>query len=137
MGLARRKFSSGAIEIPMSAMIDVVFLLLIYFIVTYKEEIPEAHLAVNLPQPNPQPPPPDFIPPPLLEIEIHPGEFLLNGKLMSPNRMESVLRTLAAQDKELTVIIKVNQRAKTKNLVTVLDICQEVELANLNVVTLQ
>ena len=135
MGL-RRKKGGAVIDVPMSAMIDVVFLLLIYFIVTYKDEIPEAHLAVNLPMPNPAPPPEDFVPPPLLEIEVHPGEFLLRGRPMSPARIESVLRGMAAQDDQLTVIVKVNQRALTKNLVTILDICQAVNLTNLNVVTL-
>jgi biopolymer transport protein ExbD len=136
MGLNTRKKTKDTISVPMSAMIDVVFLLLIYFIVTYKEEIPEAHLAVNLPQPN-EPPPVDIEPPPLLEIEVHPGEFLLRGRAMSPSRMQSVLRNMAAQSEDLTVVIKVNQRAKTRNLVTVLDICQEVNLTNLNVVALQ
>lgn len=135
MGLIKKR-SNDKIEVPMSSMIDVVFLLLIYFIVTYKEEIPEAHLAVNLPQPNPAPPPPNFIPPPLLEIEIHPGAFLLRGREMSLERIESVLRNMAEQGEDLTVIIKVNQRALTKNLVAILDICQSANLKSLNVVTL-
>ena len=137
MGLRKRKGSSDAIEVPMSSMIDVVFLLLIYFIVTYKEEIPEAHLAVNLPQPNPAKPPPDVPPPLLLELEVHPGAYMLRGREMSPTSIESVLRQMAALDDELTVIVKVNQRAKTKNLVAVLDICQSVNLKNINVVTLE
>lgn len=136
MGLRKHRGGKDAVEVPMSAMIDVVFLLLIYFIVTYREEIPEAHLAINLPQPTPpveNPPPP----PQLLEIEIHPSQYLLRGKPMSLNMVESALTTYVKRDPELTVIIKVNQRSKTKNLVGVLDICKSVNLTNLNVVTLQ
>ena len=44
-----RKRSNDTLAVPMSQMIDVVFLLLIYFVVTMKDEISEAHLAVNLP----------------------------------------------------------------------------------------
>ena len=40
------------LAVPMSSMIDIVFLLLIYFIVTMEDEIPEAHLSINLPSPG-------------------------------------------------------------------------------------
>ena len=80
--MAIRKIRRGndSADVPMSAMIDVVFLLLIYFIVTYKEEIPEAHLAINLPQPTP---PPKIIkePPPLLKL-----------KFVRPNTCSAVCR---------------------------------------------
>ena len=51
MAEKRRRVQEQA-EVPMSSMIDVVFLLLIYFIITQKEQISEAHLAVNLPTPS-------------------------------------------------------------------------------------
>lgn len=136
MALRKHRGGKDSVDVPMSAMIDVVFLLLIYFIVTYKEEIPEAHLAINLPQPQTKPQDPET-PPQLLEIEIHPTQYFLRGMPMSLNRLESVLTNMAARDPELTVIVKVNQRSKTKNLVGVLDICKSVNLTNLNVVTLQ
>jgi biopolymer transport protein ExbD len=124
------------IEIPMSSMIDVVFLLLIYFIVTFKEEIPEAHLAVNLPSPS-APPPTETEPPPLLEIEVQPGEYRLRKKTLTLETIRRTLATLAETDPDLTVIIQVSQRAKTRNLVTILDVCKGVGLENLNVVTME
>ncbi|MDT8391945.1 MAG: biopolymer transporter ExbD [Lentisphaeria bacterium] len=136
MALRKNRGGKSSVDVPMSAMIDVVFLLLIYFIVTYKEEIPEAHLAINLPQPQDRPSDPET-PPQLLEIEIRPTQYLLRNMPMSLDRVESVLTSMAARDPELTVIIKVDQRSKTKNLVGVLDICKNVNLTNLNVVTLQ
>lgn len=135
MALRKKRGGTDSVQVPMSAMIDVVFLLLIYFIVTYKEEIPEAHLAINLPQP--QAPKNQETPPQLLEIEIHPTQFYLRRKAMSLPRMEGILTTMARTDPDLTVVIKVNQRAKTKHLVSVLDICKSVNLTNLNVVTLE
>ncbi len=135
MGIRKKKSGGNAIEVPMSSMIDVVFLLLIYFIVTYKDEISEAHLAVNLPMPNPIPQ--DGPPPVLLEIEIHPGEYLFRQRAMTPDRIEGLLRTMAANDPDLTVVIKTNQRARTGNLVRILDICQGVGLKNMSVVTLK
>ncbi len=136
MPLARKKkASSNSIEIPMSSMIDVVFLLLIYFIVTYQEEIPEAHLAVNLPSPS-APPVEDVEPPDLITLEVHPGEYMLRGKTYTLATIQKTLQSLAAGDPNYTVMIRVNPQAETKGLITILDICQNVGLTNLNVVTL-
>lgn len=136
MMLRKKQSGKNAVEVPMSAMIDVVFLLLIYFIVTYKEEIPEAHLAIKLPQDAPISET-IKIPPPPLEIQIYPTQYFLRGKAMSLARLEGILTEMARIDPELTVVVKVNQRTKTKNLVGVLDICKNVNLTDLNVVALK
>ncbi len=50
--MARRQKKKGSVveaEIPMSSMIDVVFLLLIYFVVTQKPIIEDTLLGINLP----------------------------------------------------------------------------------------
>ena len=68
-----KKRDSEQLAVPMSSMIDIVFLLLIYFIVTQKDEISEAHLAVNLPAPGSAQQQTDNKPQ-LLELEVHPGQ---------------------------------------------------------------
>lgn len=135
MPLRRRKSGGGQVEIPMSSMIDVVFLLLIYFIVTQKDELSEAHLAVNLPSPNSAEQ--TEVKPRLLEIEIHPGQVFLQGSLQTKETMRGTLEQLAALDPEMTVMVKTSVMAQTDELVTVLDLCKGVGLSKLNVVTLQ
>jgi len=134
MALVRKRRSGKVIDIPMSSMIDVVFLLLIYFIWTYKDEIPEAHLAVNLPAPGAEQTGP---PPEVLNLEVHPGEYRLRNKTLSLPTITSTLQTIAASTPEVTVIIKVNQSALTRELISLLDVCQGVGLSNLSVVTLE
>ena len=135
MPLRRRKGDGGQVEIPMSSMIDVVFLLLIYFIVTQKDELSEAHLAVNLPSPNSAEQ--TEVKPRLLEIEVHPGQIFLQGSLQTAETMRATLEQLAALDPEMTVMVKTSVMAQTDDLVTVLDLCKGVGLSKLNVVTLQ
>lgn len=135
MPLRRRKSGGGQVEIPMSSMIDVVFLLLIYFIVTQKEELSEAHLAVNLPSPNSAQQ--TDIKPRLLEIEVHPGQIFLQGAPRSLEEIRGTLERLAALDPEQTVMVKTSVMARTEELVQVLDLCKGVGLSKLNVVTLQ
>ena len=131
----KRKIGEHMINVPMSSMIDVVFLLLIYFIVTQKEEISEAHLAVNLPSPNPLQE--TKTKPNLLEIEVLPGQGLVQGAPRSLPAMKDTLQYLAKLDPDQTVMIKVSQLARTKDLIQVLDMCKAVGLNQLNVMTLK
>ena len=125
-----------SLECPMSAMIDVVFQLLIYFIITQKDEVPEAHLAVNLPSPDKEAVQPQKKPQ-LLEIEVHPGQILLQGVPRSVDMIQDTLTYLAKLDPDQTVIIKTNVMAKTSELVTVLDLCKGVGFKKLNIMTLK
>jgi len=133
--MARKHKSSEKIEVPMASMIDVVFLLLIYFIVTQKDEISEAHLAVNLPSPNLDQQ--TEVKPRLLELEVQPGRVLLQGVQKTLPEIRETLTYLAKLDSEQTVMVKTSVMAKAKELVQVLDMCKGVGLSKLNVVTLQ
>ncbi len=123
-----------ALAVPMSSMIDIVFLLLIYFILTQKEEISEAHLAINLPAPGASSKEQETKPQ-LLEIEVHENMYSLRGVAMALPMLEDTLGRF--NDPDLTVIIKVSVRARARDLVSVLDLCQGAGLSKLNVVTLR
>lgn len=122
-------------EVPMSSMIDVVFLLLIYFIVTQKDEISEAHLAVNLPSPNAAQEKQEDPPRPL-ELTVLRGKVQLRGRTMTMERIQETLEPFAKEDPELTVMIKTSTKALNGELVKVLDMCKSMGLTKLNVATL-
>jgi len=118
----------------MSSMIDVVFLLLIYFIVTHKDELSEAHLAVNLPTPGAAA---SDRKPQFLEIEVRPNEVYLQGARLPLDTVRQKLNVVAQYDPEQTVMIKTSLQARARELVSVLDMCKEAGLENLNVLTLE
>ena len=69
--MARKKIkleNGVAASVPLSSMIDVVFLLLIYFIFTQKEVVEDVHLQLNLPAP--QSASSNEEPPPMLRIDV-------------------------------------------------------------------
>ena len=135
MAIGRRKRGgAGNTEVPMGPMIDIVFLLLIYFIVTFKQITPEAHIAVNLPSPSAAE---SDKQPQLLELVIMPGEYRLRNKPLSLPRIRRSLQTFAENNPEVTVIIKMSVYAPTKQLVKVLDACKAADLKNLNVLALE
>ena len=123
------------LSVQMSSMIDIVFLLLIYFIVTAREEITEAHLSVNLPAPGAAKATENK--PKMLEIEVHQGQYRLNGAPLETDVIESMLMGLGPTDPSMTVMVKVAFDAYASELVTALDLCDKAGLTNLNVVSLR
>jgi biopolymer transport protein ExbD len=150
----RQKIVMDEAEIPMSAMIDVVFLLLIYFIVTQKPIIEETLLSCDLPTPGG--PPPDK-PPTLMTIDVvkmFPQKpvydaatrqrdlnlFYLNKRAWkfnspeAPNDLRRQLISMGEADPEQTIIINCGPNAYHQKLVKLLDACAEANLTTLNVV---
>ena len=121
-------------KLDMTPMIDCVFQLLIFFIVSLKPEDIIAHLDVNRPAPDSrvkQEQPVD-----LLTIGVFADGFTLNNRPMSQVRLEQMLRKLAALSTTQTVLIKCAEDSPHEKLVQVLDLCSEVKLTNLSVMSM-
>lgn len=123
------------LAVPMSSMIDIVFLLLIYFIVTAREDVPEAHLAVNLPAPGMAKS--DEVKPKMLEMQVHANKLYLQGSEKPVEEIAAMLKYLGSLDPDQTVIVQVSMSARAADLVTALDLCRAAGLEKLNVVTLR
>ncbi len=124
----------SAVQVPIASMIDVVFLLLIYFILTQKEEVAEAHLAVNLPSMDKsiQKPPIELK---FIQIDIHPGQAYLQNVPRSPENIRELLTELAKLNPEQTVLIRTKMDARSGEVVRILDICADAGLTKLNLLS--
>ncbi|MBN1865148.1 MAG: biopolymer transporter ExbD [Victivallales bacterium] len=140
-------------DVPLSAMIDCVFLLLIYFIVTQKPIIDETLLSCDLPTPGGKPP---DKPPQMLTVEVvrmfpNPNNdptikakelntYYLNKRtwsLRDPSAVNDLRRqliTIAENDPDQTIIINCGPNAQHQKLIQILDVCAEAGLTKLNVV---
>ena len=147
----RKRIKVEEAEVPLSSMIDIVFLLLIYFIVTQKPIIEETLLSCDLPTPGGKPP---KTPPTMLTVEVvkmFPGNspdiirkdlntYYLNKrkwKFNDPSASNDLRRQLIAiaqNDKDQTIIINCGPNALHQKLVQILDACAEAGLTKLNVV---
>jgi biopolymer transport protein ExbD len=126
---------ADVLTFPMAPMLDVVFEILIYFVFTFHADLPEAHLAVNMASSRPGPE--HTLLPPVLEVRVLPGQFLLQGVPRSLTEIEAVMKDQAALDRTQTVLVKISTGSQAKELVSVLDTCKGAGLANLNVLTLK
>ena len=111
-------------------LIDVVFILLIFFIVTSVFKKEELALLLNLPDSHAQ----------ALEarkenitIELSKDKLALKGKEVTLNELEVRLSHII--DKKRAIIVRIDEEVKYKKIVKILDLLQKYELNNLDLVT--
>jgi biopolymer transport protein ExbD len=68
--MARRASGPSKVEVPMTPMIDIVFQLLIFFMLQLKILAPEGNFNVNMPIGAPAPPKPDEIKTPDIKVRM-------------------------------------------------------------------
>ncbi len=126
---ARKKGDNVVLE--MTPMIDVVFQLLIFFIVTLKQE----DILSNLEALRPQPDSTQTVETPKEPITISIGRqgFFFQGTVMTETRLQDSLLRIARLDPNSTIIIKCTGDSPHGLLVRALDTCNSVGLRKLSV----
>jgi biopolymer transport protein ExbD len=118
------------IDLDLTPLIDVVFLLLIFFLVStvYKNE--ELALMLKLPVvesgkgKNPETK--------ITSIEITNDAFAIDGKKLSENELDNAIAQLS---KDRSITVRADQNAYYKRIVTVLDLIQKYQLENVSLIT--
>lgn len=145
--MARKKIkleNGVAASVPLSSMIDVVFLLLIYFIFTQKEVVEDVHLQLNLPAP--QSASNNEEPPPMLRIDVFENAkdndnetyYAVNaakegaGQPMEFAQLQGYLKIVADNSKDTTIVLNCGPYADHKKLIRILDLCNSLGLTELN-----
>ena len=132
----KRSRSRGeAAKLEMTPMIDVVFQLLIFFIVTLKPEDILSHLDVSRPAPDPNAKQEEQVKD-LLTITVAPDGFFFRGRRVGPKTLERHLGRLASYSQNVSVIIQCMGDSSHSKLVELLNICSKVGLKNLSVFSL-
>lgn len=134
MARERKRPETQPADLPMTPMIDVVFQLLIYFLVTIKPVDVIAHLDVFRPSPEARQERPET-PPKMIRIVVFPDGFVINEKPVSLPELDRLLTRLAAIDTKQTILIMVSAASPHEKLIQVLDLCAKARLTNLSVVS--
>jgi biopolymer transport protein ExbD len=130
----RRKTGGEPGELNMTAMIDVVFQLLIFFIVTTKPVDVITNLDVFRPVADPRQEQ-NKPPPKMIRINIFPDGFLINDRRVSMAEMDVLVNKLAAISTEQTILVMCSSLSRHADLVRVLDLCTKYGLKDLSVVS--
>lgn len=125
-----RRNKREAIALDLTPLIDVVFLLLIFFLVTSVFKKDELALLLKLPKTEQGAGSEKKID--QLTIELSNEEVAVNGKKSS---MEELPATFEATSKESLINLRVDGDVKYQRLVKVLDLLQMNKLENISLIT--
>jgi biopolymer transport protein ExbD len=126
-------FGSENPRLELTSMIDVVFLLLIFFIVAVRQEDVLAHLDVARPEAVGEPLEG------LVDVVIGRGGsgLAMNGRRMTLPDLDRNMGRLAGLDRNVPVSIRCESATRHQKLVEVLNLCAKHKLGNLSLHSLR
>ena len=122
-------------SLSLTPLIDVVFLLLIFFLIATRFEEEERDMDINLPRASEAQP--TIAPQKELFVNVtKEGQFVVDGRELSlenlQERLTDAYRTNPGQQR---VIIRADRESRTANLVAVMDACNRANIRNYSVAT--
>ena len=122
-------------QLDMTPVIDVVFELIIFFVVTIKQEDIFSKLNANRPAPatsNASSEENDT----QVKIDIGSGGLVFNGRMMSLKQFDQSMREISKTSKNSMVVIRCTLDSPHKYLVDALDTCNKYQMYNVSVFTI-
>ena len=117
-------------EINLTPMLDVVFIMLIFFIVT-ASFIKEAGIDINRPDaPVTESQPEDAN---ILVVINANNEILIDRRVIDPRAVRANIERLHAENPEGSVVIQANKRSTNKMLVTVMDASRQAGVYSISI----
>jgi biopolymer transport protein ExbD len=121
--LIRAKDPEAGVAIDLTPIIDMVFLLLIFFIIAARFEEEERSLPLKLPQASEAMPlsakPREFI----INIDAE-GRYFVGGRFIDAAALEQALRQAAANNPtRQTAVIRADKRCTWQFIVTAMNLC--------------
>jgi len=129
--LSRKKQTKVFSNIDMSSLMDLAFLLLITFIITMPAI--EQGISVRLPQAKSDPVPADKKTN-TVSLDVA-GKIFLNNKETSMDDLEQTLGILAAEDPDVAVLIRGDERLDYGKIMDVVKILYKVKITRMALVT--
>lgn len=121
--MIRANIEHGSASIDLTPIIDMVFLLLIFFLVATTFHQTEREMQVALPEAKFAGP----VSAALREIVINvdaQGAIIVGGRTMSPDDLRAVIEDAVARNPEQKVTVRGDRATAYANVVRVLDVCK-------------
>ena len=137
MSKKRKPRKQESSEVPISSMIDVVFLLLTFFIFTSKEVIEEAYVDLKpAGKPDTASQPPEDLQKVKLDVEVDQRYYRYAGRDYTIESLEKKIGRLAAVDPtKVSVTILTSTDSDHSRLVNFLDICKKHNIEDFNILS--
>jgi biopolymer transport protein ExbD len=135
----RRPKKTSGIKVDMTPMVDVAFLLLIFFMVTTVFRQPLA-MEVNMPEPDAQVKVPEENVMTLTIDAENRLEYRLGTAPFAPlawNALRETFRNEGGRNPELIVLVKIHREAKYESMVEMMDTLEDADMNRFSVVPLE
>ncbi len=130
-GLMKKRSDEGPGEIDLTPMLDVVFILLIFFIVT-SVFVTEAGIEVNKPAASTAEPKSKD----LILIAVSPeGDIWIDGEQVDPRFIRSRFELRLAEAPNSSVVIQGDRAASNQHVMDILRAAREAQIANVSIST--
>lgn len=118
-------------EIDLTPMLDVVFIMLIFFIVT-ASFVKESGFDVNRPPPSQQPPKENKVKNILVSVAAD-GQLFINRRPVDAGALTANIKRLYAEDPKRSVVIQAQDDSKNERLITVMDAARKAGVFNVSI----
>src|ERR1022692_5157841 len=133
MRKSARAHHSTLAELNITPLLDLVFVLLVIFIITTPQLM--NNLEMTLPSGKP-PPKPDQPTPRIHRLIVDAkGRTFLNGELLAASALREQLQQLKSTQPELRVIVKADDETDYQSMVNVLDLFQQLDITKVGLAT--
>ena len=128
---ASRSAHSTMTELNITPLLDLVFVLLVIFIITTPQMM--NNLEMNLP--SGKPPPPKEKPKINNIVVDAKGQIALNGRAQTLPALKENLQQLKSENPDLNVVVQGADEVDYQNMVGVLDILQQLDITKVGLAT--
>ena len=121
-------------EIDLTPMLDVVFIMLIFFIVT-ASFIKEKSIGLNVPDSDQVPPPPDPDQPKNILIQVNGNDdIFFEQRRVDIRAIRSLITQKKAENPDASVIVRMHELSTADTYVAIADSAREAKVFNVNLV---
>jgi biopolymer transport protein ExbD len=131
------KFQTRQLEpaaMQLAPMIDIVFLLLIFFIVTWQFSRSETEMKISVPSSQEGADPKRVLGEIIVNVRVT-GEVVVEGQVMSQAQLKQKLSAIAKQHQNQPVRLRGDAKAEYQTIVEVIDTCQKAGIWNISFAT--
>ncbi len=119
-------------ELNITPLLDLVFVLLVIFIIT----TPQMMNNLEMTLPSPKPPPPSKEKPKINRISVAAdGKVALNDQPVTVPELKSDLSAMKTTDPDLKVVVKGADDADYQDMVSVLDVLRQLDITKVGLAT--
>ena len=119
-------------ELNITPLLDLVFVLLVIFIIT----TPQMMNNLEMTLPSGKPPPPQKEKPKINKIAVEAsGQITLNEQKVTVPELKADLQSMKAADPDLKVVVKGSDEAEYQNMISVLDVLRQLDITKVGLAT--